>query len=80
MRAVDPPTAVTVRRSDGVWPGWLSAWRHAETGWRAYVTYRRGPGVTHVHWVDANAVAPVSEAHHDTQPVADEGWTTPTPR
>ena len=60
MRAVLPPAAVTVRRSDGVWPGWLSAWRRTETGWRAYVTYRRGPGITHVHWVDANAVAPAA--------------------
>jgi hypothetical protein len=54
---VDPPKPVTVEQSDGVWPGWLLAWRRTDTGWRGYVRYRRGPGMNHVHWVGAEDVA-----------------------
>jgi len=57
MLPVDPPRPVTVQQPDGTWPGWLSAWRRTDTGWRAHVAYRRGPGMTHVQWVDAGDVA-----------------------
>ena len=57
MITVDPPKPVMVEQSDGVWPGWLSAWRRTDTGWRAFVQYRRGPGMTHVHWVEAHELS-----------------------
>jgi len=55
---VDPPKPVTVEQPDGTWPGWLSAWRRTDTGWRAYVAYLRGTGLNHVHWVEADRVRP----------------------
>ena len=58
MLAVDPPKAISVTLFDGTWPGWLSAWRHTDTGWRAFVQYRRGPGVTHMHRVEAATLTP----------------------
>jgi hypothetical protein len=54
---VDPPKPVTVEQPDGTWPGWLSAWRRTDTGWRAYVAYLRGTGLNHVHWVEAGIAA-----------------------
>jgi hypothetical protein len=67
---VDPPKPVLVEQSDGVWQGWLSAWRRTDSGWRAFVTYRRGPGMTHVHWVAAGdvALARGADAVHDFVP------------
>ena len=57
MLVVDPPKPVTVEQSDGVWPGWVSAWRRTDTGWRAYVQYQHGPNTSYVHWVMAADVA-----------------------
>jgi hypothetical protein len=55
---VDPWQAVTVTQADGMWPGWLLGWRRDATGWRAFVRYRRGPGLNHEHWVGAGEVTP----------------------
>jgi len=55
MLTVDPWKPVTVEQ-DGRWPGWLRAWRRSADGGRAFVQYRRGPGLTYLHWVDASRV------------------------
>jgi hypothetical protein len=46
------PIAVLVSIGGGVWPGFAEAWRDD----RVMVRYSIGPGLQHLHWVDASQV------------------------
>lgn len=49
----EPAVPVTVSAKDGLWPGFVEAWR----GQRVHVSWTTGPGSNHRGWVDAVDVA-----------------------
>lgn len=60
-RDVYPPLPVEILRHD-IWiPGQLEAWQKAEGGWRAFIRWSAGVGLTHIQWFWADEVREVHE-------------------